>query len=110
MDHLQSVTVIDEKRSHWVAKGPARIKAEWDAEIINEIPNELIGWRSTEGSRVDNAGSVHFTPAAGGRGTEVQSDPALRPAGRTASVRRSRSCSARTRPFRSRKIWNGSGS
>ena len=72
MDHLESVTVIDSKRSHWVAKGPARIKAEWDAEIINEIPNELIGWRSIEGSRVDNAGSVHFTRASGGRGTEVQ--------------------------------------
>jgi uncharacterized membrane protein len=53
-----------------VAKGPAKIKAEWDAEIINEIPNELIGWRSVDGSRVDNAGSVHFTPAS--RGTKVR--------------------------------------
>jgi uncharacterized membrane protein len=57
MSHLEAVTVIDEKRSHWVAK---------------EIPNELIGWRSVEGSRVDNAGSVHFTRAAGGRGTTVK--------------------------------------
>lgn len=72
MDHLESVHVIDGKRSHWVAKGPARIKAEWDAEIINEVPNELIGWRSVDDSRVDNAGSVHFTRAAGGRGTEVR--------------------------------------
>ena len=71
MDHLQSVTVIDEKGSHWVARGPAHIKAEWDAEIINDIPNERIGWRSTEGSRVDNAGSVHFKRASGDRGTEV---------------------------------------
>jgi uncharacterized membrane protein len=72
MSHLESVTVIDEKRSHWVANGPAGIDAEWDAEVINEIPNELIGWRSVEGSRVDNAGSVHFTRAAGGRGTTVK--------------------------------------
>ena len=72
MTHLKSVKVIDDKRSHWVAKGPARIKAEWDAEIINEIPNELIGWRSVEGSRVDNAGSVHFTRASGGRGTRLK--------------------------------------
>lgn len=73
MVHLQSVKVIDDKRSHWVATGPAGIDAEWDAEIINEIPNELIGWRSVEGSRVDNAGSVHFTRASGGgRGTEVK--------------------------------------
>jgi uncharacterized membrane protein len=70
MNHLESVKVIDHKRSHWVAKGPAHIDAEWDAEIINEIPNELIGWRSVDSSRVDNAGSVHFTPS--GRGTEVR--------------------------------------
>ena len=72
MEHLQSVDVQDSMHSHWVAKGPAGLKAEWDAEIINEIPGELIGWRSVEGSNVQNAGSVHFSPAAGGRGTEVK--------------------------------------
>jgi len=73
MNHLKSVKVIDDTRSHWVAKGPARAKAEWDAEIINEIPNELIGWRSVDGSRVDNAGSVHFKKrGTGRRGTEVK--------------------------------------
>ncbi len=72
MDHLESVKVIDGSRSHWVAKGPARINAEWDAEVINEVPNELIGWRSVDGSRVSNAGSVHFDRAVGGRGTEVK--------------------------------------
>ncbi|MEA2570250.1 MAG: hypothetical protein QOI24_2251 [Acidobacteriota bacterium] len=72
MNHLQSVKVIDDRRSHWVAKGPAGSDAEWDAEIINEIPNELIGWRSVEGSQVDNAGSVHFSTAANGGGTVVK--------------------------------------
>ena len=72
MSHLESVKVLDDKRSHWVAKGPAGSDAEWDAEIINEIPNELIGWRSVEGSKVRNAGSVHFTRSAGDRGTEVK--------------------------------------
>jgi len=70
MSHLQSVTMIDATRSHWCTKGPASIDAKWDAEIINEVPNELIGWRSVDGSRVNNAGSVHFTPAPGG--TEVK--------------------------------------
>lgn len=72
MSHLQSVTVLDDKRSHWVTKGPAGSDAEWDAEIINEIPNELIGWRSVAGSQIDNAGSVHFKPLTGGRGTDVK--------------------------------------
>ena len=64
MDHLESVTVIDENRSHWVAKAPAGTKVEWEASIHNEIENELIAWRSLPGSDIDNAGSVHFTPAA----------------------------------------------
>jgi uncharacterized membrane protein len=72
MENLESVEVIDDKRSRWVADGPPGLDAEWEAEIINEIPNELIGWRSIEGSRVNNAGSVHFTPLPGGRGTEVK--------------------------------------
>jgi len=71
MDHLESVRVVDESRSHWVAKGPAGTKVEWDAEIHNEIPNELIAWRSLPGSEVDNAGSVHFSPVHNGS-TEVR--------------------------------------
>jgi uncharacterized membrane protein len=34
MEHLESVTAIDEKRSHGVARGPAGKSVEWDAEII----------------------------------------------------------------------------
>ena len=83
MDHLVSVSQIDERRSHWVAKAPGRRTVEWDAEIINEIPGELIGWRTLDGSEIVSAGSVRFKPAFGGRGTEVhvrlQYDP---PAGK----------------------------
>lgn len=72
MDHLESVTVQNDKRSHWVAKAPAGTTVEWDAEIINEKENELIAWRSLEGADVDNAGSVRFEEATGGRGTVVK--------------------------------------
>ena len=72
MSHLISVRVIDSKRSHWKAQAPAGSDVEWDAEIIHEEPNALIGWRSVEGSEVDHAGSVHFRPATGGRGTELK--------------------------------------
>jgi uncharacterized membrane protein len=71
MDNLESVTIVDSRRSHWVAKGPLGARVEWDAEIHNEIPDELIAWRSLPGSDVDQAGSVQFTPAHGG-GTEVR--------------------------------------
>jgi uncharacterized membrane protein len=71
MDHLESVTVLDENRSHWIAKAPMGTRVEWDAIIHNEIENELIAWRSLPGSDVNHAGSVHFTPNAQG-GTEVR--------------------------------------
>jgi len=72
MYHLESVTKQDEMRSHWKAKAPLGMTVEWDAEIISEIPNELISWRSVEGADVANAGSVRFLPSTGGRGTVVK--------------------------------------
>ena len=72
MNHLESVRTTDGNRSHWVAKAPAGSTVEWDAEIYNEKENELIAWRSLEGADVDNAGSVRFEPATGGRGTVVR--------------------------------------
>jgi uncharacterized membrane protein len=72
MQHLKSVTVTGGDRSHWVVEGPLGQPVEWDAEIHNERENELIAWRSLEGSQVETAGSVHFAPAAGGHGTEVR--------------------------------------
>jgi uncharacterized membrane protein len=72
MDHLETVTVIDETHSRWVAKGPAATRVEWDAVIHNEIDDELIAWRSLPGSEVNNAGSVHFAPARDGKATEVR--------------------------------------
>ena len=70
MKHLESVSVREEGISHWVARGPAGTKVEWDARIINEIDNKLIAWQSLEGSMVSTAGSVNFRETD--RGTEVR--------------------------------------
>ena len=70
MSNLVSVHEKDNRTSHWVAKGPADTSVEWDAEIINEKENELIGWRSLENSQIANAGSVVFKPE--GTGTLVK--------------------------------------
>jgi uncharacterized membrane protein len=72
MRNLDSVMVLDAIRSHWVARGPAGTHVEWDAEIYNEIENELIAWRSTENADVVNAGSVRFQKAPTGHGTFVR--------------------------------------
>jgi uncharacterized membrane protein len=60
MEHLESVSAREAGTSHWVAKGPAGMKVEWDARIINEVDNKVIGWQSLEGSAVATAGSVNF--------------------------------------------------
>jgi uncharacterized membrane protein len=71
MSHLESVTEIDQKYSHWVARAPGGMTVEWKAEIVSETENREILWRSTEGAQITNAGSVRFVEAPGDRGTEV---------------------------------------
>jgi len=71
MRHLDSVQYLDYDRTHWVAIGPAGMKVEWDAKLVNDIENELIAWRSLEGAAIDNAGSVRFMDSPAGRGTEI---------------------------------------
>ena len=70
MRHLERVTQMG-SRSHWVANGPAHLRVHWDAEIITETPNEVIGWRSLPGSQVATAGSVHFMRVRAGRSTQI---------------------------------------
>ena len=72
LPHLRSVRVDTAQLSHWVAQGPAGTTVEWDAEITDDRPAALIAWRSLAGADVDQAGSVRFEEAPGGRGTFVR--------------------------------------
>jgi uncharacterized membrane protein len=73
MAHVREVRSLDGgKRSHWVAEAPGRRTVEWDAEVVEDRPDELIRWRSVDGADIENAGEVQFRPAPGGRGTEVR--------------------------------------
>jgi uncharacterized membrane protein len=71
MRHLDSVERVTDTISRWRAHGPAGTGVEWEAEINNEVPNKVIGWRSLENADVVNAGSVNFDDAGHGRGTRV---------------------------------------
>jgi uncharacterized membrane protein len=81
MQHLEKVEVKDAKHSHWVARGPMGRTVEWDAEIFNEKPDELIAWRSLDGSQIDHAGTVRFRKAPADRGTEVHVELNYEPPG-----------------------------
>jgi uncharacterized membrane protein len=71
MSHLEGVQMLDDRRSHWTALGPAGMRVEWDAETVEDRPDELISWRSLSGAQVDTAGYVRFQQAPGNRGTEI---------------------------------------
>jgi uncharacterized membrane protein len=72
MTHVESVRRKGDDILHWVASTPLfPKKLEWDARIVKDVPNEVISWRSVDGSEVPNSGSVRFARAPGGRGTEV---------------------------------------
>jgi uncharacterized membrane protein len=71
MTHVDEVRATSDTRSHWRAEAPGDKTVEWDAEIIQDEPNETIAWRSVEGADVSNEGSVRFIPAPGDQGTEV---------------------------------------
>jgi uncharacterized membrane protein len=79
MRHLESVDVTGDKRSRWVANGPAGKRVQWEAETTEDRPNELIAWRSIEGSTVENSGSVRFDAAPADRGTLVRVELTYRP-------------------------------
>lgn len=81
MEHLESVRNTEGGRSHWKAKAPAGASVEWDAELLEDRPNESISWRALPESTVPNSGSVRFREAPGNRGTEITVDLRYQPPG-----------------------------
>jgi uncharacterized membrane protein len=74
MAHLESVVVVSDGRTRWVAIAPGDRRVQWDAEVIEFVPDELIAWRSIKGGDVESEGVVRFVPAPGARGTEIRLD------------------------------------
>ena len=66
-------------RSHWRVKGPGGVRVEWDAELIEDRPNERLSWRTAADADVEHHGSVRFGHAPGSRGTELLVDISYRP-------------------------------
>ena len=61
-----------ETASHWKARGAAGVTLEWDAELVEDYPGQLLLWRSVGDADLPNEGTVEFRDAPGGRGTEVK--------------------------------------
>ncbi|GCE25092.1 hypothetical protein KDA_05760 [Dictyobacter alpinus] len=71
MGEFADVTQVDDNRMHWALRFPLDQHIEWDTQIIEDRPNELIRWKSLEGAQIANEGSVRFQRAPKDWGTEV---------------------------------------
>jgi uncharacterized membrane protein len=78
MPHLASVTSDNARASHWVLRGE---KLAWDVELVEDVPETRIGWRSAPEAEVTHEMTVEFARSPGGRGTEVRVDVIFQPAG-----------------------------
>lgn len=72
MPYLERVEVLDDRTSHWVAVGPGGYRLEWQAEITEDQPGQLIAWRSGPGSDFEHEGQIRFQPGPSGNGTLVR--------------------------------------
>jgi hypothetical protein len=60
MGGVKEVRQLDERRLHWVAE-IAGVRREWEASILEQVPDQKIAWAATAGAT--NAGAVRFQPA-----------------------------------------------
>jgi uncharacterized membrane protein len=68
MGGVQEVRQLDDRRIHWVAE-IAGVKREWDAKVLEQVPDRKVAWAATSGAT--NAGAVYFQPIGTGR-TQVR--------------------------------------
>jgi uncharacterized membrane protein len=71
MRHLESVTLMGETRSRWIAIGPLGKRVSWDAEIAFDRKDDVIAWRSLPDSEIYVDGIVKFRNAPANRGTII---------------------------------------
>ena len=66
MSHVREVEDLGGGRSHWSVSGPGGVPIEWNAMLTQQVPNEVIAWRSEPGSMLENAGIIRFVPDGDG--------------------------------------------
>lgn len=85
MSHVRDVREEGDGLSHWKVDGPLGSCVEWDAEVTEIRPNEILAWRSRPGSAVQHTGEVALEPVDGGSRLHVRLayNPAVGVAGHT---------------------------
>jgi uncharacterized membrane protein len=78
MDGVEEVRQLDDTHLHWKAE-VLGVTREWDAEIVDQTPDQRITWRATDGTK--NDGTVSFAPEDMGRCANVTLRMELEPQG-----------------------------
>ncbi|MFP2960845.1 SRPBCC family protein [Myxococcus sp. 1LA] len=71
MGHFAEVTSSRDGMQHWKVPGILGKSLEWDAEVVEEHPGELLRWHSVGRTALSNEGWVRFRPAPRDWGTTV---------------------------------------
>ncbi|MFH0521795.1 SRPBCC family protein [Streptomyces sp. M41] len=58
MEGVEEVTQLDDRHNHWTTK-IGGVRREFDTEIVDQLPDERITWRTTSGD-TQQRGSVRF--------------------------------------------------
>jgi uncharacterized membrane protein len=74
MKHLDSVQNTGENTSRWTAGSAQGESVQWDVQLVERQPNQLLSWKTIGVSDIKGHGQVEFRPAPGGRGTEVHAN------------------------------------
>ena len=72
MSHVEEVRDLGQQRSHWVVKGPANARFEWDSVLTESSRPTRLTWKSEPGAEIENSGSVYLEPYNGGTRATVQ--------------------------------------
>ena len=72
MSNVREVRDLGGGRSHWAVRGPGGVPIEWDAVLTEQVPGEVLAWRSRPGSMLENAGAVRFRPEGGGTRVDLR--------------------------------------
>jgi uncharacterized membrane protein len=72
MSHILEVRDLGQQRSHWIVKGFAGARIEWDAILTESRRPTVLAWKTEPSAAVEHVGSIHFQPSHNGTRVTVR--------------------------------------
>jgi len=78
MSDIEEVHLEPSGRCHWTAVGPTGARISWETEIVEDVPNKRISWRSVGDSQLEMESWAEFHPVSPGGSALVAVTTVLR--------------------------------